>query len=226
MLTRITAPGALYLGLVSLIPLDRAGPRRRQPELPVRWHLDPHRRRRRPGDGEADRVPAAAAALRRVPAVMRTSGHPRPARRRQGHAGRPHRRARSASRRSPPATSSAPTSRTSTALGLQVKEILDVRRLRAGRDHQRHGARPAVRGRRRRRASCSTATRAPRPRSRRSTRSWPSTATRSTRSSSSPSTTRPSSPRLLKRAEIEGREDDTEEVIRERQAIYAERPPR
>ena len=39
-------------------PADCPGPRRRQPELPVRWHLDPHHRRCGSGDREADRVPA------------------------------------------------------------------------------------------------------------------------------------------------------------------------
>ena len=70
-LTRITVPGSLYLALIALIPLIAFDPGRRRPELPVRWHLDPDHRRRRPGHREADRVPAAAAALRRVPALMR-----------------------------------------------------------------------------------------------------------------------------------------------------------
>ncbi len=66
-LTRITVPGALYLAFVSLIPLIALVLVGARPELPLRWHLDPDHRRCRPGDGEADRGPAAAAALRRVP---------------------------------------------------------------------------------------------------------------------------------------------------------------
>ena len=46
-LTRITLPGSLYLGLIALIPLIAFAPDRRQPELPVRWHQDPDHRRRR-----------------------------------------------------------------------------------------------------------------------------------------------------------------------------------
>ncbi len=44
-------------------PAHRPGSRQREPELPLRRHLDPHRRRCRPRDGQADRGPAAAAAL-------------------------------------------------------------------------------------------------------------------------------------------------------------------
>src|SRR5690606_10384551 len=46
-----------------------AGPHRarREHQHPVRRLLDHHRRRRRPGDGQADQLPAAAAPLRRVP---------------------------------------------------------------------------------------------------------------------------------------------------------------
>ena len=69
-LTRITFPGALYLGVVVADPADRADPGQRQPELPVRRYLDPDRGRCRAGDGEADRVAVAAAALRRVPAMI------------------------------------------------------------------------------------------------------------------------------------------------------------
>ena len=38
-LSRITLPGALYLGLIVADPADRARAGRRQPELPVRRHL-------------------------------------------------------------------------------------------------------------------------------------------------------------------------------------------
>ena len=67
-LSRITFPGALYLGLISLVPLIAFAMIERQPELPVRWHVHPHHGRRRAGHGEADREPAPAAQLRRIPA--------------------------------------------------------------------------------------------------------------------------------------------------------------
>ena len=70
-LSRITLPGALYLGLDRPDPADRLRPDRRQPELPVRRHLDPDHGGRRARHGEADREPAPAAQLRRVPALMR-----------------------------------------------------------------------------------------------------------------------------------------------------------
>ena len=37
-LSRITLPGALYLGVIALIPLIALGAVQRQPELPVRRH--------------------------------------------------------------------------------------------------------------------------------------------------------------------------------------------
>ena len=70
-LSRITLPGALYLGIISVLPnlfIDLVGGQ--QAELPVRRHGGADHRRRRPGDGEADREPAHAAQLRRVPAVV------------------------------------------------------------------------------------------------------------------------------------------------------------
>ena len=70
-LSRITLPGALYLGLISLIPLIALVARQRQPELPVRRHVHPDHGRRRARHGEADREPAPAAQLRRIPALMR-----------------------------------------------------------------------------------------------------------------------------------------------------------
>ena len=68
-LTRVTLPGSIYLGLVALIPLIALRRDQREPELPVRRHQHPDHGRRRPRDGEADRLPAAAAALRRSPAL-------------------------------------------------------------------------------------------------------------------------------------------------------------
>ena len=43
----------------------------RQPELPVRRHVDPHHRRRRSRHGQTDREPAPTTQLRRVPPLMR-----------------------------------------------------------------------------------------------------------------------------------------------------------
>ena len=90
-LSRITLPGALYLGLISLVPLIALVAGRREPELPVRRHLHPDHGRRRAGHGEADREPAPAAQLRRVPPLNATHPHG-PARCRQGHPGEGHRR--------------------------------------------------------------------------------------------------------------------------------------
>ena len=70
-LSRITLPGALYLGLIVADPADSARAGQRQPELPVRRHLAADHGRRRPRHREADREPAAAAQLRRIPALMR-----------------------------------------------------------------------------------------------------------------------------------------------------------
>ena len=70
-LSRITLPGALYLGMISLVPLIALRGDRREPELPVRRHVHPHHGGRRAGHGEADREPAPAAELRRIPPLMR-----------------------------------------------------------------------------------------------------------------------------------------------------------
>ena len=91
-LSRITLPGALYLGLIALIPLIAFVAHQRQPELPVRRHLDPDHGRRRARHGEADREPAPAAQLRRIPALDATD-HDGPARGREGHPGQVRRRA-------------------------------------------------------------------------------------------------------------------------------------
>ena len=63
-LSRITLPGSLYLALVALDPAVRAVHGGGEPELPVRRREPAHHRRRRTGDGEADRRATAAAALR------------------------------------------------------------------------------------------------------------------------------------------------------------------
>ena len=70
-LSRITLPGALYLGADRAHPAHRARALRCQPELPVRRHRDPDHRGRRPGDREADREPAPAAQLRGLPPLVR-----------------------------------------------------------------------------------------------------------------------------------------------------------
>ena len=75
-LSRITLPGALYLGIISVLPnlfIDLVGGNQ-YAELPVRRHRGADHGRRGPGDGEADREPAHAAQLRRVPALVTTAG--------------------------------------------------------------------------------------------------------------------------------------------------------
>ena len=72
-LTRITSAGSLYLGLIALHPADRAGLLRGQPELPVRRRIDPDYRGRGPRDRQADRRTAAAAPLRRASQVTETT---------------------------------------------------------------------------------------------------------------------------------------------------------
>jgi preprotein translocase subunit SecY len=57
-----------------------------QPELPVRRHVHPHHGRRGTRHREADREPAPAAQLRRIPEVDETDPHGPPGRG-QGHAG-------------------------------------------------------------------------------------------------------------------------------------------
>ena len=69
-LNRITWPGSLYLGLIALVPTVALA-LQREPELPVRRDEHPDHRGCRPGDREADREPASAAQLRRVPPLMR-----------------------------------------------------------------------------------------------------------------------------------------------------------
>ena len=68
-LSRITLPGALYLGLHCPDPAGRLRADRCRPELPVRRNLHPDHGGRRARHGETDREPAPAAQLRRVPAL-------------------------------------------------------------------------------------------------------------------------------------------------------------
>ena len=142
-------------------------------QLPVRRHQHPDHGRRRSRHRQADREPAAAAQLRRVPALMR-AGPDGPARGGQGHPGRGGRRTSSASR----TISTGDIFRANVVPGHPARRrgraLHGRRRVRARRGHQRDGARPRSPSRTRPPASCSTATRAPRRRSASSTRCSPS----------------------------------------------------
>ena len=70
-LNRITWPGSLYLGLIALVPTMALVGFGGEPELPVRRDEHPHHRGCGSRDREADREPAPAAQLRRVPPLMR-----------------------------------------------------------------------------------------------------------------------------------------------------------
>ena len=71
-LNRITWPGSLYLGLIALVPtVALASFDGEQRQLPVRRYQHPDHRGCGSGDREADREPAPAAQLRRVPPLMR-----------------------------------------------------------------------------------------------------------------------------------------------------------
>ena len=60
-LTRLTAPGSVYLGVIALIPMIALALVGADLELPVRRHQHPDRGGCRAGHGEADRKPAPAA---------------------------------------------------------------------------------------------------------------------------------------------------------------------
>ena len=62
-------PGAIYLALISLIPLIAFKLINANQNFPVRWHLHPHHRRCGVGTVKTDRGSAATAPLRRVPQV-------------------------------------------------------------------------------------------------------------------------------------------------------------
>ena len=70
-LSRITLPGSLYLGIIAVLPNFFLGTHRQrpEPELPVRRHRGSDHGRRGPRHGQADREPAHAAPLRRFPAL-------------------------------------------------------------------------------------------------------------------------------------------------------------
>ncbi len=70
-LSRITLPGSIYLGLIASLPILLMQDRecRVGAAAAVRWHRDTDRDRRRLRYGEADRKSAHAAQLRRVPQV-------------------------------------------------------------------------------------------------------------------------------------------------------------
>ena len=73
-LSRITLPGSLYLGIIAVLPnFFFCDHRRQQPELPVRRYRSADHGRRGLGHREADREPADAAQLRRVPALARSN---------------------------------------------------------------------------------------------------------------------------------------------------------
>ena len=108
-LSRITLPGATYLGLIALIPLIALVLVDANQNFPfggtsILIMVGVGARH-----GEADREPAPAAQLRRIPPLMRLDPHGPP----RGRARARRRRSSpttSRSRRSPPATSSGPTS--------------------------------------------------------------------------------------------------------------------
>ena len=70
-LSRITLPGALYLGLISLIPLIALVLINANQNFPFGGTSHPDHGGRRARHGEADREPAPAAQLRRIPPLMR-----------------------------------------------------------------------------------------------------------------------------------------------------------
>ena len=169
------APRRALPRLIALIPLIAFVLRRRQPELPVRRHLDPDHGRRRPGDREADREPAAAAQLRRVPPLMRLVilGPP--------GAGKGTQAACIAEHLGDPAISTGDIFRANVTerhrrSGSRRRRYMDAGELRPRRGHQRDGRATGSPSPTPRRASCSTATRAPSPRSRSSTACSPRTA--------------------------------------------------
>ena len=221
-LTRITVPGAHLPRARLAHPARCPRPRRCQPELPVRWHLDPHHRRCRPRDGEADRGAAAAASLRRVPPLMRLIilGPP--------GAGKGTQAARIAERLGIPAISTGDIFRANikneTPLGLTGQGDPGVRRLRHRRRHQRHRRGPARPGRLRTGLPARRLPAHRSPRSRRSTRMLARHGARARRRARArPSTTTPSSSGCSSAPRSEGRADDTEDVIRER---HGHLPPR
>ena len=70
-LSRLTAAGSLYLGLVALIPIVAIGLLGANCAVPARRHQHPDHGGSGAGHREADREPAAAAQLRGLPAVVR-----------------------------------------------------------------------------------------------------------------------------------------------------------
>ena len=62
-LSRLTAPGSVYLGVHRAVPAGGARRRRRRQPVPVQRNQPADHGRRRAGHGEADREPAAAAQL-------------------------------------------------------------------------------------------------------------------------------------------------------------------
>jgi hypothetical protein len=131
-LSRITAFGAVYLGLVAVLPYLLFGLTGNGQTVPFGGTGHPDHRRRRPRDGEAGGEPAHAAQLRRLPALVRAeaggaASAPRP--RGPPGAARAPRPSTSPSTCGPAdqhrATSSARTSARGTPLGLQAKAFMD-----------------------------------------------------------------------------------------------------
>ena len=219
-LTRITLPGSIYLAVIAIIPFVAFGFLGVGQTLPVRRHQPADHGRRRSRHREADRVPAAAAQLRRVPSLMRIvlMGPP--------GAGKGTQAVVVAERLGIPHISTGDIFRANVAggtpLGLEAQKYMDAGEYVPGLGHQRDGARPARPARRGRAASCSTATRARSPRSTSSPACSPSTAPRIDTVVELTVDTDEVVGRLLKRAAEQGRSDDTEDVIRRRLEIYAE----
>ena len=129
----------------------------------------------------------------------------------------------SASRRSRPATSSGPTSRDGTPLGRRGQALHGRRRLGPGRGHQRDGPRPAGRARRRRRLPARRLPAHGRPgrRARRACSPTPGTAL-DVVLELIVDDDEVVAPAARTGPQIEGRADDTEDVIRHRLEVYAD----
>ena len=97
-----------------------------------------------------------------------------------------------------------------------------LRRLRQRRHHQRDRGRAADPAGLRQRASCSTATRAPSQQVETLDAALADVRHLARRCGLAAGRRRGGRPRLLKRAEIEGRSDDNEDTIRVRQQVYAD----